>query len=88
MICGTDVLAQGVLVEAMSAGVRVPDQVAVVGFGNLAIAAAMRPTITTVDIDGARIGREAVDVLRCRARANRSSSANRRRLRLIARDSA
>ncbi|GIL41613.1 LacI family DNA-binding transcriptional regulator [Roseiterribacter gracilis] len=67
IVCSSDWLAQGVLVEAMAAGVRVPDELAVVGFGNLALAAEMRPTLTTVDIDGARIGREAVDVLRRRA---------------------
>jgi LacI family gluconate utilization system Gnt-I transcriptional repressor len=66
VICSSDWLAQGLLVEAMAAGVRVPDELAVVGFGNLAVAAEMRPTITTIDIDGARIGREAVNLLRRR----------------------
>lgn len=67
VVCSSDWLAQGLLIEAMAAGVRVPDELAVVGFGNLTMAAEMRPTITTVDIDGARIGREAVNVLRRRA---------------------
>jgi len=67
IVCGSDLLAQGVIIEAQAAGVRVPDQVAVVGFGNVAIAGDMRPSITTVDVDGARIGRETVAVLRRRA---------------------
>jgi LacI family gluconate utilization system Gnt-I transcriptional repressor len=67
VVCGSDMLAQGVIIEAQAAGVRVPDQLAVVGFGNLSIAGDMRPSITTVDVDGARIGREAVSVLRRRA---------------------
>lgn len=67
VVCSSDWLAQGVLVEAHAAGVKVPDDLAVIGFGNLALAAEMRPTITTVDIDGARIGREAVRILRARA---------------------
>lgn len=71
IVCGSDVLAQGVIIEAQAAGVRVPDQLAVVGFGNLAIAGDMRPSITTVDVDGARIGREAVSVLRRRAAGER-----------------
>jgi len=71
VVCGSDVLAQGVIVEAQAAGVRVPDQVAVMGFGNMAIAGDMRPSITTVDVDGARIGREAVAVLRRRAAGER-----------------
>ena len=71
IVCGSDVLAQGVMIEAQAAGIRVPDQLAVVGFGNMAIAGDMRPSITTVDVDGARIGREAVAVLRRRAAGER-----------------
>ena len=67
VVCSSDWMAQGILVEAMVAGLRVPDDLAVIGFGNISIAAEMRPTITTIDIDGARIGREAVNVLRRRA---------------------
>lgn len=67
IVCVSDLLAQGVIIEAQAAGWRVPDQIAVVGFGNTAVAGDMRPSITTVDIDGARIGREAVAVLRRRA---------------------
>jgi LacI family gluconate utilization system Gnt-I transcriptional repressor len=67
IVCGSDLLAQGLIVEAYAAGKRVPQDVAIVGFGNLSIAGEMRPTITTVDLDGARIGREAVGVLRRRA---------------------
>jgi LacI family transcriptional regulator, gluconate utilization system Gnt-I transcriptional repressor len=74
VVCGSDVLAQGLIIEAQAAGLRVPDEVAVVGFGNLAIADDMRPSITTIDVDGARIGREAVAVLRRRATGERVAS--------------
>jgi LacI family gluconate utilization system Gnt-I transcriptional repressor len=67
IVCGSDLLAQGLIVEAYAAGKRVPQDVAIIGFGNLSIAGEMRPTITSVDLDGARIGREAVGVLRRRA---------------------
>ncbi|CAN5406826.1 LacI family DNA-binding transcriptional regulator [soil metagenome] len=89
VVCSSDWLAQGVLVEAMAARVKVPDELAVIGFGNLAIAAEMRPTITTIDIDGARIGREAVNVLR--RRAGGETIVNRHidvGFRLVARESA
>jgi len=89
IVCGSDVLAQGVIIEAQSAGVRVPDQMAVVGFGNLAIAGDMRPSITTVDVDGARIGREAVAMLRRRASGERvAQKVIDVGFRLIARESA
>ena len=67
VICASDLLAQGLLTEAHVAGVRIPDELAIVGFGNQQVAGEMRPTITTVEIDGARMGREAVELLRRRA---------------------
>lgn len=58
VVCGSDHLAQGLIVEAQAAGLRVPEDLGVIGFGNNAIAGEMRPTITSVDVDGARIARE------------------------------
>lgn len=59
-VCGSDYLAQGLIVEAQTAGLRIPEALAVVGFGNSSVAGEMRPTITTVDVDGRRIAREAI----------------------------
>lgn len=64
VVCGSDYLAQGLIVEAQAAGLKVPGDLGVMGFGNSAIAGDMRPTITTVDIDGARIAREAIAAIR------------------------
>lgn len=58
VVCGSDHLAQGLIVEAQAAGLRVPDDLGVIGFGNNTISGEMRPTITSVDVDGARIARE------------------------------
>jgi len=67
IVTGSDWLAQGLVLEARIAGMRVPDDLGVIGFGNLAIAGEMRPTITTVDVHGAQIGRETIKILRTRA---------------------
>ncbi|MFZ3484099.1 LacI family DNA-binding transcriptional regulator [Sphingomonas sp. 3-13AW] len=67
VVCGSDWIAQGLIVEAQAAGVRVPDRLAVTGFGNLRLAGDMRPTITSVDVDGRRIAREVLRVLQARA---------------------
>jgi LacI family transcriptional regulator, gluconate utilization system Gnt-I transcriptional repressor len=89
LICGSDLLAQGLIVEAYAAGLRVPQDVAVIGFGNLSVASEMRPTITSVDLDGARIGREAVAVLRRRAAGEKiAERVIDTGFRLIARESA
>ena len=54
------------IVEATHAKIAIPDELAIIGFGNQPIAADMRPSITTVSIDGARIGREAARLLQQR----------------------
>ena len=88
VVCGSDWIAQGLIVEAQAAGVRVPDQLAVTGFGNLRMAGDMRPTITSVDIDGTRIAREVMRVLRARAAGTPIETRIDVGFRVIARESA
>lgn len=73
ILCGSDYLAQGIIVEAHHSGLRVPDDIAVMGFGNSVVASEMRPTITTVEVDGSRIAREVIAVLRQRDKSSQSS---------------
>jgi LacI family gluconate utilization system Gnt-I transcriptional repressor len=63
LVGGSDGMAQGLIVEATQAGLSLPDELAIMGFGNQPIAADMRPSITTIAIDGARIGVEAANLL-------------------------
>jgi LacI family transcriptional regulator, gluconate utilization system Gnt-I transcriptional repressor len=88
VICGSDHLAQGLIVEAEAAGLKVPEDLAIIGFGNSSIADAMRPTITSVDIDGIRIAREAIAAIRCRAEGRPTERIVDVGFRLIARESA
>lgn len=67
VVAGSDYLAQGMIIEAMAAGLRVPEDLAVMGFGNSSVAGDMRPTITTVDVDGTRIAREAIAAIRAQS---------------------
>lgn len=59
VFCSSDLLALGVLTEAQVLGISIPDRLAVVGFGDLAFAQDLHPALTTVRIDGTRIGTEA-----------------------------
>jgi len=59
VFCSSDLLALGVLTEAQARGVAVPQQIAVVGFGDFDFAVDLNPALTTVHIDGAAIGRQA-----------------------------
>ncbi len=57
-VCGSDLLAFGVAGEARARGLRIPQDLAVVGFGDTRLAKEAIPPITSVAIDGARVGRE------------------------------
>ena len=63
VFCSSDLLALGVMTEAQAAGVAVPRQLAVVGFGDLEFAADLHPALTTVRINGAAIGRQAAQFI-------------------------
>jgi LacI family gluconate utilization system Gnt-I transcriptional repressor len=61
----------GAMDELRRRGVRVPEDVAVIGFGDLEFAAELSPSLTTVKIDGAVIGRQAAEFLMLRARGEK-----------------
>lgn len=63
IFAGTDMVALGVLVEAAARGCDVPKQLAVVGFGDSDFADAVIPTLTTVKVDIAAVGRSVAEVL-------------------------
>ncbi len=67
VFCSSDALALGVLTEAQARGLVVPDAFGVVGFGDLGFAADTCPALTTVRIDGTRIGEQAASFILARA---------------------
>ena len=56
LFCSSDMVALGVLTEAQAMGIDVPGRLAVVGLGDLSFSRDLNPALTTVRIDGARIG--------------------------------
>ncbi len=63
---GNDALAAGALMECQRRGIAVPAQLAIVGFADLAIAAAMEPALTTVRVPTRRMGEDAARMLLAR----------------------
>jgi LacI family transcriptional regulator len=58
IFCGSDQIARGAVDALRDRGVRVPDDVAIVGFDNWQIiAAATRPPLTTIDMNLHELGR-------------------------------
>ena len=67
VFCSSDMLALGVLTEARVRGIAVPDQLAVMGFGDIDFAQTVSPSLSTVRIDGTRMGQTAAQLIADRA---------------------
>lgn len=63
IICCDDLMAVGALSTALEGGLRVPDDVAIVGHDDLPIASIFRPGVTTIRQPLDMLGREAVRLL-------------------------
>ena len=63
VFCSSDMMALGVLIEAQSRGLAVPEQLAVVGLGDTGFAGDLEPALTSVRIDGTRIGQTAAQYI-------------------------
>lgn len=59
----TDMVALGTLMEAQLRGLRVPEDLAVVGFGDFDFACNVTPALTTVRVDHEDIGRRTASML-------------------------
>ncbi|HYJ74675.1 MAG TPA: LacI family DNA-binding transcriptional regulator [Kineosporiaceae bacterium] len=73
VVCFNDLLALGVLRALADAGVRVPDDVAVVGVDDVEDGRFSRPSLTTVALDKAEIARTAVELLAARLEGARDA---------------
>ena len=65
-ICANDLLAAGVMMECAASGLSVPRDFSITGYGDLDIAAAVNPPITTIKTPAEDMGRLAADHLLAR----------------------
>lgn len=63
VFCANDLLALGVLQALFAAGVKVPDEIALVGYDDIEFAAAAAVPLTSVRQPAVRMGREAAELL-------------------------
>lgn len=77
VFCGSDLLAIGALGAARRMGLAVPSQLAICGFGDLEFSAETIPQLTTVRVDGTRIGLNAARFLLDRLNGGRSPDERR-----------
>jgi LacI family transcriptional regulator len=70
-LCDDDLLASGMVAAAHQLGLRVPQDVAVVGFDDLEIARLTNPQLTTVAFDAEALGAAAFELLLARLQGRR-----------------
>ena len=63
IVCGSDLIAQGAIETCIKAGYRVPEDVSIIGFDNIPIAANTVPPLTTISQERNKLGRGAFLVL-------------------------
>ncbi|HEU0229689.1 MAG TPA: LacI family DNA-binding transcriptional regulator [Burkholderiaceae bacterium] len=66
--CSSDLMAQGILIEAQKRNLSVPGQIAVLGFGDQDFAAFLEPALTTVRVDRPALGTAAAQAVLKRLR--------------------
>lgn len=63
IFCSSDLLAQGVIIEAQFQGLHIPSDIAVIGFGDQEFSKEIEPPLTTVQIDRDALGQTAAQLL-------------------------
>jgi LacI family transcriptional regulator len=56
IFCGSDLIAMGAMSALEEAGVRVPEEISVVGIDNIAFASLARPSLTTINVPREELG--------------------------------
>ncbi|MFD4136915.1 LacI family DNA-binding transcriptional regulator [Streptomyces goshikiensis] len=63
IVCDDDILAAGACKAARRLGLRIPDDLSVTGFDDLALATAVDPELTTVHLPAERVGEQGMTAL-------------------------
>ncbi|MFJ8012186.1 LacI family DNA-binding transcriptional regulator [Streptomyces sp. NPDC096339] len=63
VVCDDDILAAGACKAARRLGLRIPDDLSVTGFDDLALATAVEPELTTIHLPAERIGEQGMTAL-------------------------
>ncbi|MFE4369637.1 LacI family DNA-binding transcriptional regulator [Streptomyces sp. NPDC056835] len=65
VVCDDSVATAGVYQVAADLGLRIPDDLSVIGLDNGSLAALVTPPLTTIDLPGEELGRQGIQLLAC-----------------------
>lgn len=74
VVCSSDLLAQGVMTEAIRRGLDVPARLAVMGFGDFEFSEHLFPALSTVHVDKRKLGELAASALLARIEGRPSAA--------------
>ena len=63
IMCGNDLIASGVVEECKLRGLRIPEDISVIGFDDIPIAASMTPALTTINQNRIELGKGSYTIL-------------------------
>lgn len=72
VFCDDDVIAAGIYLAARERGLRIPDDLSVVGFDDMDFARVLDPPLTTVALDADRLGSASFELLELRMTGRRT----------------
>jgi DNA-binding LacI/PurR family transcriptional regulator len=72
VFCDDDIIAAGLYLAARESGVRIPDELSVIGFDDMDFARVLDPPLTTVALDGEQLGASAFELLEARMAGRRA----------------
>ncbi|HIC82239.1 MAG TPA: LacI family DNA-binding transcriptional regulator [Kiloniellaceae bacterium] len=87
IICGNDVQGFGAILEAQHSGIRIPEQVSVVGFDDLVLSRHLKPSLTTIRVPTQEMWCRAADMLLARLSGEKTPRAVEIETSLIVRES-
>ncbi len=68
IICSNDLTAIGAIKTFKASGIKVPDDISVIGLDNIALTEIISPSLTTIELERYRIGKVAMELLLNRLR--------------------
>ena len=63
LFCYNDLLAMGAIQSCKEMGLKVPEDVAIIGFDNISFSALITPTLTTIHVNKYEIGQRSASLL-------------------------
>ncbi|MFA5015408.1 MAG: LacI family DNA-binding transcriptional regulator [Actinomycetota bacterium] len=68
VVCSNDLTAVGAMKAFQASGIKVPDDISIIGLDNIALTEIVSPALTTIELERYRIGRIAMELLLNRIR--------------------